>query len=518
MTSNENLPSAGKMGRAGNGTRRGIAVRLFLTCWLVYLLHSSPFVARELYLTISLAEKHSVRVDEYVDLHSDLFFIPGRGGFMGGNPGVSILSAIPYWLSLPIANRVAPVRPPPAGEKISAVYDEQRANRRAFYQKVRERGLDKHLGFAAMVTSVLFMAPLAAVSAVLMFWLLERFGFSPKLSLWLTLLYAFGTPIFFRATPLSPNLAVTVFGLFSFAVLCSSWERRADRPALRLFTAGLLAGWTIVVDYSGVVAVGVLGLFALTDLMKQGSFWTALRKSVWFLAGAAGPVAFLFYYQWYCYGNPWLPVQYHQPAAKYIGYLTERGVGWPMPAALWGLLFDPLYGLLVFAPIFGLALYHPVLIWRRKNRVPARVAWFCWILFLFLWVFFSCIQYTLRHQWQDGVRYLVPAVPLLFLLVADVVAQMPRALAYLVAFAAVFEIWCLAMVREDPLESILRVLFRGPELPWLTALIKTAPQYAPWLGGGSTPLVLFIIFGLLIWGIWKIRDPWRALDSERNGS
>jgi hypothetical protein len=370
-----------------------------------------------------------------------------------------------------------------------------------------------HLGLAAMITSAFFMAPLSAMSAVVMFWLFEHFSFSRKQALWLSLLYAFGTPIFFRATPLSPNLGVTAFSLFSFAVLCSPWGRRTGRPAGRLFTAGLLAGWSVVIDYSGVVTISVLGVFALADLMKEELFWPAVRKSLWFLAGAAGPLAFLLFYQWYCYGNPWLPVQYHQAKNKYAGYSSERGVGWPIPAALWSLLFDPLYGLLVFAPIFTLALYHPVLIWKRRNRVPASVARFCWLFFVVLWVFFSCIQYTLRHQWQEGVRYIVPAVPFLFVLLGDVIVKMPRILAYLAAFAAVFEIWCLSMVREDPLESILRVMLKGFELPWLTTIVKTAPQNMPWLNRGVSPLMLFIIVGLLVAAIWKLRDPWGAVDS-----
>jgi hypothetical protein len=94
-----------------------------------------------------------------------------------------------------------------------------------------------------------------------------------------------------------------------------------------------------------------------------------------------------------------------------------------------------------------------------------------------------------------------------------VLARIPRVLAYIAAFAAVMETWCLAMVREDPLDSILRVTFKGFELPWLTTLVKTSAQYMPWLKDGASPLVLFLVFGLLIYGIWKLRDPWRAVDS-----
>ena len=271
-------------------------------------------------------------------------------------------------------------------------------------------------------------------------------------------------------------------------------------------------------DYTGVVTVGVLGLFALARQMDAKSFWPAFKRSLWFVAGALGPIAFLLFWQWYCYGNPWLPAQYHMPQKYYVGYPSERGFGWPLPAALWGLLFDPQYGLLVFAPIFALALYHPALLLRRKNLVPARVTLLAWAFFGVLWVFCSCIQYTLRHQWQDGVRYMVPAVPFLFLLVADVLAQMPRALAYLVALAAMTETWCLSMVRENPLESIAQVLLHGPELPWLNTLIKAAPQYFPALAEGASPLALFLLWGIIIWGIWRVRSSGRALRSEQAGS
>jgi hypothetical protein len=489
---------------------RGLHVRLFLTCWLVYMLHFSPYVYRELYLTLSLAAKHSVHVDEYVDLHPDLFVMPGRGSFMGGNPGTSILAAVPYWISLPVVNRLAPVRPPKPGEKVSAEYRENRTDRVAFYQKVRERGLDVHLGMAAIITSCLFMAPLAALSTVVMFGLLRRLSPSPGPALGMALLYAFGTPVFFRTATLNLNLLVGLLGLFSFALLWWPSRARPEREPLRYFAAGFLAGWAVLTDYTGVITVSTLGLFALALQLEEKSFWPALKRSLWFVAGAIGPILFLLFWQWYCYGNPWLPVQFHQPKKYYMGYRTDRGFGWPSPAALWGLMFDPLYGLLVFSPIFALALYHFALLRRRTNVVPGRVAAFAWTSFLALWVFCSCIEYTLRFQWMDGVRYMVPAVPFLFLLVADALMQIPRALSYMVVLAAVAETWCLAMVRENPMESIMRVFLHGFELPWLTALVKTAPQYFPFLREGASPVALFLLWGVVIWGIWRIRDPWRS--------
>ena len=87
-------------------------------------------------------------------------------------------------------------------------------------------------------------------------------------------------------------------------------------------------------------------------------------------------------------------------------------------------------------------------------------------------------------------------------------------LTYLVAFAAVLETWCLAMVRENPLDSIAQVVLKGAELPWLTTLVRTAPQYYPPLADGASPLILFLLTGGLIWGIWKVRDPWCPLEKN----
>ena len=63
------------------------ALRLFLTVWIVYSMHATTNVVRETYLAISLGGHASVRVDEYLGLHPDLFRIPGRGVYIDNNPG-----------------------------------------------------------------------------------------------------------------------------------------------------------------------------------------------------------------------------------------------------------------------------------------------------------------------------------------------------------------------------------------------------------------------------------------------
>ncbi len=565
-----------------HGIARRTQVRLFLTLWLIYLIHWSPFVVRELYLAISIAERGTVRVDPYVELHSDLFTIPGRGSFLGNNPGAAFLAAVPYWIALPVIDRVAPVRPVPPEELggLGENYHDERVNRLRFFRKAKEMGILLRLAVGALVTSGFFMAPLAALSAVVFLRLLGRMGFAPGAALWMALLYGIGTPIFLRAGTLSLNLMVAVFTLFSFALL---WRKEAEEPPvsregtrspespggddrtlrfrpgqvpggiaaaaaaeeasgkksfdeeetaeirvppkprpdrewLRYFFAGLLAGWALLSDYTGIITLGMLGLFALWQQTRKKGFGAAVKIVSWFVAGALGPLLLLLYYQWACFGSPWWPAQFYMPQQVFAGYPGERGVGWPLPAALWGLLFDPQYGVLVFAPVFALALYHPILVWRRRNRVPGRVALFAWLFFAALYLFCSMIHYTVRHQWQDGVRYMVPALPLLMLLVADVLSRARRGVVLLVTVLAVGEAWATAMVRESPYQSLHKVLTAGPQFPWLTTLQKAAVDFFPPLADANSPLAQWLpwaVVGALLLGVWL---TWRIGPREEFGA
>jgi hypothetical protein len=369
--------STAAAGAAGDGmSARGIQVRLFLTCWIVYALHFTPFVARETFLMMSVAERGTARVDEYAGMHSDLVTFPGRGTYMTNNPGASLAAAVPYWMALPLMNRLAPVRPPKPGEKVMAETKEERTNRVRFFRLARERGLDLRLGAAASFAAVFFMAPLAALSAVLMWRLFGHLGYSQKMSLWLALLYAFGTPVFLRAGLLSLNLLVGLLVLAAFVLLWWPSGTRPEWERWRIIGADFLGGYAVLTDYSGAIPAAALGIYAFALQVKKKSLWPGFRLSLWYLAGAVAPVAYLLYWQWISYGDPWLPAQFHMPKEIFQGlYPTERGVGWPLPSILWALWFDPTFGLLVYAPV--LALYHVALAWRGESRLPKHAAIFC---------------------------------------------------------------------------------------------------------------------------------------------
>src|SRR5689334_6097254 len=188
---------------------RSIAVRLFITCWLVYSIHVATNTVREIYLALAIGDHLSFRVDDYAHLHPDLFDKKGYGWHIGANPGASMLGAIPYAMSRPVVDRVvAAVNRSRAasGQKEPPAYNSPWPMARAFFQESWKRGYDVKFGIAAIVMQAFCMAPISALTAVAMFYFLRRVFGSDRAAFWLALLYAFGTPAFFRTGYLNHNL------------------------------------------------------------------------------------------------------------------------------------------------------------------------------------------------------------------------------------------------------------------------------------------------------------------------
>src|SRR5207248_2311983 len=160
-------------------TDRAAAIRLFITCWVICGLHFATNTVREIYPALSLGDHLSFDVSEYLGLHDDIFAVPGRGAFINNNPGASILGAIPYVLARPVTDRIiqrVQRQRASTGATTDVQFDSPWPMAREFYRKSRERGLDIKFGLAAALMAVGMMAPLSALSAVVMFYLMRAIG------------------------------------------------------------------------------------------------------------------------------------------------------------------------------------------------------------------------------------------------------------------------------------------------------------------------------------------------------
>lgn len=492
---------------------RSIQIRLFLTCWIIFVLHFATDFVREHYLVLSIAEDCSFRLDDYVDLHYDIFVTPGHGAHHAGNPGASMVAALPYFVFMPAVNRISNLfSRPRTAEEENAVYHDPIAARVQFYDKVRQRGLDIKFGLVAIVTMVFCMAPLTALSAVFMFRAIKFFGQSNGVSLGLAILYAFGTPVFFRTGYLNHNLMLGIFGFIAFVLI---WQggNEPGSAIQRYAIAGFLAGLAFLCDYSGLITLVLLGAYAARKSANADRAPQTAKLWSWYVLGAAIPVGLLWLYQWSSFGHPFYPPQHFMPAINRYTGLGYKGIVWS-GELFWMLLFDSRVGLFIASPILLLSFVSPVLYFRRKSLIPLREIILCLLFFFCFVIFFSCVQYT-RLQWITGIRYLIPVVPFLFLLTADVMLQLPRIPAYVLMVIAILQSWCMAMVRPDEgvsvIESVVSVFQKGPQLPWLDTLSRMSHQYIPYLANGVSSLPFFLFGALLVFFVWRVGLEERSL-------
>jgi hypothetical protein len=483
-------------------SRRSVALRLFATCWLVYVLHFATNTVREIYPALTLGDHLSFDLSEYLGFHPDIFEIPGRGAFINNNPGASMLGAIPYTVSRPVIDRIVEkvqrsrvAAPDAPAEEYNTIYPMARE----FYRKARQKGLDVKFGLGAGVMQALLMAPLSALSSVVMFYILASLT-SVRAALFLALLYAFATPVFYRTAQLNQNLLVSHFALFAFALLWRPWNASAPPQKSKYFIAGLLSGWTVVLDYSGLIVVSSLGLYVCL-LRKGGSSKRRLFQDLCLYgAGAALGVTVLLAYQWGSFGHPLYPAQYYMPAATFT-HLGYRGMDWPKIDLLWETAFSLRFGLFTSAPILLIALYVPG--WFRGQRILELPELYFVLTFSLLFFLFCAANQYGRMQFNSGVRHVVPVTPFLFLLVAGVLLRMPTLWAILIGILSTYWSWCLAMYRDveqglGVIESIRHVTFEGLRFPWLMVIKNMG--YLP-DGVSTIPFVLFL--GAILWIVWK---------------
>ncbi len=491
------------------------AVPLFLTCWIIFSLHFATNTVREIYPALSLGDHFSFDVSEYAGIHSDIFEMPGRGSFINNNPGASMMGAVPYFLFRPLTDRVVERIQSSRAANVNAEppqFDTIYPMAQEFYRQAREKGLDVKFGLAAGTIQVFCMAPISALSVLVMYWLLLAVTKNSRASVLLALLYAFATPVLYRTAQLNQNLLVAHFALFAFALLWRPWKKDGQDRKPFYFLAGLCAGWTVVLDYSGLVALAALSGYVLARWLS----FPKDERQPWELAKFAGGVAIcaavLMAYQWSSFGNPFFPAQSYMQPANFteLGY---RGFSFPQADLLFQTAFSIRYGLFTSAPLLLLAFFVPGW-WKRKGRLPGNPELLFALAFTVLFFIFCAANQYGRMQFGTGVRHIVPVVPFVFLLAATVLLKMPRMIAVLFGIFATYWSWCLAMYRDVEqglgiLEPIKHITLEGFRLPWLTTLERMG------FVQGASAIPLFLLSGVVIWVLWSFSLKRPNVDLQR---
>jgi hypothetical protein len=254
-----------------------------------------------------------------------------------------------------------------------------------------------------------------------------------------------------------------------------------------------------------VVLLGALFLYAVARSWRglSGAIATAIPYGL----GAAGPILLLWLYQYESFGNPFLPGQNWMPPVEWID-IGYQGFTMPQPDLLKLLLFDYRYGLFLTCPLMLLALAAPF--WNR-GRIPTRELLLLALAPVGLLLFCAGISYV-RLQFNNGLRYLAPLLPYVFVLAAATLLKLPRRIAYVISIAAVAQAWSMAMYRDVErgfglLEPILHVFIGGFQLPALTVLSRMQGQYGDYATSGVSPLPILVVVAAVVAVIWSGRVP-----------
>jgi hypothetical protein len=504
-------------------------VRLFLVCWVLYSAHFATNVVREHYPVFSFIEHGHLRLDEYAGFHADIFQHRDGHWYTGNQIAGSLPPLLPLFVFDPVLDaiqaysleRLAELRA--AGQEPDYSYDTEYPNRPGFLKKVKEQGLELRFGAATVVSSVFCMAPLSALFVVFFYGILRERGVPRERAVLLAFLLGFGTPIFYRTAHLVHNmfLMMTTFGCFWLL-----WPRPADAlplPPKRVYWAGFLGGWCLALDYAGVIPLLCFYAYLILARAPSVGLWRSILESFRFVAGSVPPVLFLLFTQWWMYGNPFMPGQFWMPDVNYTDR-GWRGMALPNVEVFWRNLFGPNWGLYSFSPLLLLGLL-PARVHGAGNWiVPARERWAQNGFILVFMLFCAANQYSLM-QFNTGFRYFLPLVPFIYLALCDHLVRLPRWGVLAIAIPAIVHSWVLSMIRYtqpdlgvgEPavVESWVRFLASGPQLPWLTVLRQTTPDPNSFVHWAIWPSLLVAGCLAACAAIWQLGERARAREMGR---
>lgn len=468
------------MRRAGSWARR-----VFFTCWLVYSFFWTPYLMREHFPALTLMERGSLNVERYAAWTDDIFRGPRGGAFINNNPGASLTGAIPLLLFRPLLIRAdhwsqTLPRPRPA-----------RDNGELFWRALAE-GHAAYFLLVEFLTVAFVMAPITAGTMAFLCSRLAAFGIPGQRAAAISLLTGLATPMLYRAAHLNHNLLVADAG---FTALLLLWDPHT-RPlsALSATVAGLLAGYCLLCDFSGLVVVAVAALYVWLRGSEETG-WARWRLLAAYAAGVAPGAAALLLYQAWAFGSFIRPSQHYMlpTAPTSRGY---RGFDWPSPSLLWANFFDPRFGLFAYCPALLIAFAAPF-VKRGRYQVPQREMRIIWVYFAFFVFFCAANQYSWLQP-STGFRYLVPVVPGLALLAIQAAQALPRIAQGLIIFAASTQSLIMAAAHENNLADSAATLWqRHGTLLWAIRL-RGAGLYV----SGLLPLAAWAGLAILCAWIW----------------
>lgn len=433
-----------------NGLMATVIAVVTFVCLLLYTpqTESSQVITR-VGLTVAIVEDGSLAIDRWAADTVDKAQVGGHY-YADKAPGLSLLAVPPVYVTKVLRNL------------FGATDDAHTVRIFLIY---------------AQVATMAAVALPAAVAAALIYLMSLRMGASREGAVFGSLAIAIGSPFFFWSTTFFAHSLVGSLLVFMMALALD----REKWDFWRGLAIGLLAGYTVVVDFVGGFAITVAGVVLLVTVWRPATP-AHLRFALGVVLGALVGVLPLLVYNYLAFGSP-LQLGY-MSVVGFEGMKTGFfGIGLPDPVIILELLFGGYRGLLPLAPVLVLVPFGLVMMFRRPENRPMVNVIVAVALTLLL---INAGYYYWHGGWSTGPRHMVPMLPLLGLALAFGLpaGRWTRAGALLlvawglVLSALIASTWIFA--NEDvswPLLDIYLVDARNP-MTWLRNVSLMLPGWA----------------------------------------
>lgn len=264
---------------------------------------------------------------------------------------------------------------------------------------------------------------------------------------------------------------------------------RAPPSPRSLCLAGLLAGLSVSVEYTSVVALAVLGLASLAR-----DRWD-LR---WMVLGSLPPLALTAAYHWVAFGGPLeVPYRYHNLG---LHNSAAAGLALPSPDRLWT-LFTSGRGMFLLTPIVIVGVAGLVLAAREHQDRRPELAVIAAMLVGFVVVQAGAADLTGGDSL--GPRYLIPGLPGLAVGVAVLWRKVPLLVTGVALFSAAM---MLLGTYTDPLVAVGLV---GVQRYWLGLIADgdvTRTLFDPVMGRAAAVAVVLGASAVLVIAALRAND------------
>jgi hypothetical protein len=360
-------------------------LKIFLVIYFVFIaftdFNNGSMQMSIISLTMSIAEEHSLIVDDHIFSKKDLSFHNGHY-YSGLSPGLSFI-LVPHYL----------------------IYGKWLSNKLPF----------SSAGGYSFIFSPFSTSLISAVCFVFFYLYLLSLGITNNISKALTFLCSFGTLILVYSSTLSSRVIAASLSII-IMYLSYTFKESGSKNRYTIFFIGLLLGLAVLFDYGAILYTPLFSFYILYCNWRHNIPISGQILNILILIGGFFvSISLLLIYHYNAFGSPFLTPYHFRVIEDQIGNHAEgyAGVSYPKLWPLINLLFLPSKGILFFMPIIYLSLINFYKAIKIKNAEMILAG-----CILVVYIIYNASIKLWSGDCCYGPRFLKEALPFAIILIA----------------------------------------------------------------------------------------------------